>query len=103
MSGATQTGSNTVQYLNPEEMHRNQAFTQVVVVTGNVKTIYVGGQDAVNAAGEIVGRGDIAAQTEQVLQNIQTALIAAGAAVKHIIKWNLYVVQGQPLQPGFEA
>jgi enamine deaminase RidA (YjgF/YER057c/UK114 family) len=30
-------------------------------------------------------------------------LKAAGAGLEHIIKWNLYVVQGQPIQPGFEA
>jgi enamine deaminase RidA (YjgF/YER057c/UK114 family) len=73
------------------------------VVTGTVKTVYVGGQDAVDATGNIVGKGDIKAQTEQVLKNIQTALAAGGAGLEHIIKWNLYVVHGQSLQAGFEA
>ena len=90
-----------VQYLNPDGMHRNPAFTQVVTVSGPVKTVYVGGQDAVNGAGEIVGKGDIVAQTEQVFTNLQTALEAAGAGLEHIIKWNIYIVQGQPLGPAF--
>src|SRR5699024_3296810 len=87
----------SVQHLNPETMHRNPAFTQAVVVSGAVKTIYVGGQNAVDASGTIIGKGDIAAQTEQVLKNIQLALAAGGASIEHVIKWNLYLVQGQPL------
>ena len=93
----------TVQHLNPETLHRNPAFTQAVAVSGAVKTVYVGGQNAVDISGKIVGQGDIAAQTEQVMKNIQAALAAGGASLEHVIKWNLYLVQGQPLQPGFEV
>jgi enamine deaminase RidA (YjgF/YER057c/UK114 family) len=92
-----------VQHLNPDALVKNPAFTNVVVVTGAVKTIYIGGQDAVDSTGAIVGKGDIAAQTEQIMQNVQAALEAAGARLEHVIKWNVYVVQGQPLQPGFEV
>ncbi len=95
--------SGQVQYLSPDTMHKNPAFSQVVVVSGPAKTVYVGGQDAVNANGEIVGKGDIKAQTEQVLKNVQAALEAAGARLEHVVKWNIYLVQGQPLQPGFEV
>ncbi|AAM30198.1 RidA family protein [Methanosarcina mazei] len=92
-----------VSYINPDDLHKNPAFTNVVAVTGQVKTIYIGGQDAVDASGTIVGKGDIKKQTEQVLANLQAALKAGGAELEHVVKWNLYVVQGQPLQPGFEA
>lgn len=50
-----------VQHLNPKELHHNPAFTNVVAVTGPVKTIYVGGQNATTATGEIVGKGDLRA------------------------------------------
>jgi hypothetical protein len=33
----------------------------VVVVEGPARTVYVGGQDSVDASGNIVGKGDIAA------------------------------------------
>lgn len=92
-----------VSYINPDDLHKNPAFTNVVAVTGLVKTIYIGGQDAVDASGTIIGKGDIKKQTEQVLANLQAALKAGGAELEHVVKWNLYVVQGQPLQPGFEA
>jgi enamine deaminase RidA (YjgF/YER057c/UK114 family) len=68
-----------------------------------MKTIYIGGQDAITPSGEIVGKGDLKAQAEQVLKNLQTALAAGGAGLEHIVRWNVYVVQGQSLQPGLEA
>jgi enamine deaminase RidA (YjgF/YER057c/UK114 family) len=92
-----------VQYLNPNGLHENPAFTNVITVTGPVKTVYVGGQDAVDASGTIIGKGDLKTQAEQILKNVQAALAAGGAQLEHVIKWNLYVVQGRPLQVGFEA
>lgn len=92
-----------VEYINPDRLHKNPAFTQVISVSGPVKTIYVGGQDAVDAQGIIVGKGDLQAQTAQVLANLREALAAAGAGPEHIIKWNMYLVQGQSLQEGFQA
>ena len=90
-----------VEHLNPETLHHNPAFSQAVAVSGAVRTVYIGGQNAVDASGAIVGQGDIGAQTEQVLQNLQAALAAGGASLEHVIKWNMYLLQGQPLQPGF--
>ena len=92
-----------MRYINPDSLIKNPAFTNVVVVEGNVKTVYIGGQDAINASGEIVGKGDIVAQTEQTLANLRVALAAGGAEPEHIIKLNIYVVEGQPLQAGFDA
>lgn len=93
----------SIQHLNPDTLHQNPAFTNVIVVSGSAKTIYIGGQNAVNTQGEIVGVGDIGAQTEQVMHNVQAALAAAGATLHDVIKWGVHIVQGQPLQPGFEV
>jgi enamine deaminase RidA (YjgF/YER057c/UK114 family) len=90
-----------VQHLNPQGLHQNPAFSQVVTVSGAVKTVYVGGQNGVDATGTVVGKGDIAAQTEQVFRNLEIALAAGGASLEHVIKWTIYVVQGQPVGPGF--
>lgn len=92
-----------VEYLYPEGLFRSRAYTPVVAVSGNVKTIYVGGTNAVDAAGQIIGKGDLAAQTTQVLKNIETALATAGARLEHVVKWTVYVVQGQSSMAGFEA
>jgi enamine deaminase RidA (YjgF/YER057c/UK114 family) len=97
------TMKGSVQRLNPDGLHKNPAYSQVGVVTGRVKTVYVGGQNAVEASGKIVGKGDIKAQSEQALKNVETALAAGGAKLEHVVKWNVYIVQGQAPLPGFEA
>lgn len=95
--------SNGIQYINPDGLSKNPAFSQVVTTQGKGKTIYVGGQDAVNARGEIVGKGDIGEQTEQVMKNLQTALSACGATFDNLVKLSIYIVQGQDLYRGFQA
>jgi enamine deaminase RidA (YjgF/YER057c/UK114 family) len=57
----------------------------------------------VDAEGNIVGIGDIAAQTEQVLRNLRTALAAAGAGPEHVVKGNVVVVDGQDFGSGYAA
>ena len=42
-------------------------------------------------------------QVEQILANLRAALAAAGAGPEHIIKWNIYIVEGQSLQAAFAA
>ena len=101
MSEPTVTGS--VQHLNPDGLHKNPAFSQAVVVSGRARTIYVGGQDAVDAQGQVVGKGDIGAQAERIFENLAIALAAGGAKLEHVIRWNVYVVQGQNPQPAFAA
>jgi enamine deaminase RidA (YjgF/YER057c/UK114 family) len=92
-----------VALLTPDGLVKSPAFSHVAVVSGPVRTIYIGGQDAVTADGENVGKGDLAAQTTQILTNVKTALAAAGAGPEHVIKWNLLLLEGQSIQDGFEA
>ena len=95
--------NNKVQFINPDGLSRNPAFSQVVMTQGKGKTIYIGGQDSVNAQREVVGKGDIAEQTEQVMKNLQTALAACGATLDNLVKLSIYIVQGQDLNRGFQA
>jgi enamine deaminase RidA (YjgF/YER057c/UK114 family) len=92
-----------VSYVSPEALHKNPAYSQLVVTKGPVKTIYVGGQNATNKEGQVVGKGDIKAQASQTLNNLKIALEAGGASLDHVIKWNIYIVQGQDSRVAFEA
>lgn len=93
----------SVEYLSPDGLHKNPAFSQVVVTQGSLRTIYVGGQNALDASGEIVGKGDVGRQAEQVFKNLDTALSAAGAQLANVIKWDVYIVDGQSPQPAFQV
>jgi len=93
-----------IEHLNPEGLHRNPAFTQVIAVSGPHKVVYVGGQNAVDArTGLVVGATDLREQTRQVFENLRTALAAAGAGLEHVVRWTVHVVQGQDPRPAFEV
>lgn len=92
-----------VSHLNPDGLHRSPAFSQVVVTSGTVRTIYVGGQHAVDPAGAIVGGGDIGAQAARTAGNLRIALASAGARVEDVVKWTFHIVQGQPMGPAMAA
>ena len=53
--------------------------------------IFVAGQVATNPQGEIVGKGDFAAQLRQVFRNLSAALISAGATFADVAKFTTYI------------
>lgn len=58
----------------------------VRVEVGDAVWVYVSGQLAFDAEGQLVGRGDLRAQTEQVYENLARILEANGATFEHVVK-----------------
>jgi 2-iminobutanoate/2-iminopropanoate deaminase len=54
-------------------------------------TVYVSGQIPLSAAGQLVGEGDVSAQTHQVLKNLTAVLAAAGLALTDVVKCSIFV------------
>lgn len=80
------------QYTNPSGLNVPRFYTHVVSAEGAGKLVYVSGQVSWDAAGNVVGKGDMRAQSEQVFKNVTTALAAAGAGWGDVIKMNGYMV-----------
>ena len=55
------------------------------------KMVFVSGQVSRNAQGETVGKGDIIAQTRQVLENMKSVLAAGGATMDDVVKVTVFV------------
>ncbi len=84
-----------IEHIRPDGMANNPAYTHVVAARGE-RLVHISGQVAVDAGGAIVGVGDLAAQTQQVMENLQTALGAARATFENVVKITTFVVGYQP-------
>ena len=85
----------TIELHNPEGLPKPDVYRQVAVATG-ARTAYLSGQVARDADGEPVGAGDLAAQVEQAVRNVNTAVTAVGGTFADIAKLTVYVVDLQP-------
>ncbi len=90
-----------ITHINPDELHKNPAFSQAVAAEGG-KTIYIGGQNGILADGAMAGN-TLAAQTEQAYKNLLVILKSVGASQKNVVKQTIYVVKGQDIREGFAA
>jgi reactive intermediate/imine deaminase len=59
------------------------------VMAGNL--IFVAGQVPVDASGQLVGAGDIGAQTRQVIKNVEAVLAAEGASLADVVSTTVYL------------
>jgi 2-iminobutanoate/2-iminopropanoate deaminase len=65
-------------------------YNQAIAASG--KLVFVSGQIAIDpATGAIVGEGDVAAQTQQVMKNLGEVLKAAGADFSHVAKTSVFL------------
>ena len=87
---------------NPAGLHSNPAFSQVVTVKGPSTWVFVGGQNAVDSRGNIVG-DELGAQTTQALRNVITALQCVNATPRNVVRLVIYIVQGQDVRAAFAA
>lgn len=66
-------------------------YSQAVAVTGG-RTLYTSGQIPLDPrTGEMVGSGDVRAQTEQVLDNLEAVLKAARMTWDHVVRCGIFL------------
>jgi len=87
-------------HLDPEELYRSPAFTQGVIAPA-ARTVYVGGQLGTDSTGQVLD--GVEAQSAQAMRNVLSVLAAAGTGPEHVVKLNIYLVNGVDAQAGYAA
>lgn len=85
----------TLELINPEALPQPESYTQVIAATGS-RLVFVAGQVADDAQGNLIGAGDLAAQAVQAFAYVGHALAAAGARPDQATKITIYVVSHRP-------
>ena len=92
----------STRHINHEGLHRSPAFSQAVVVEQPAKTIYIGGQNGVDADGKVVGP-TVGEQSLQAFRNLATILESEGASLANIVHWTIATVEGHSFDEGVAA
>src|SRR5437763_5609066 len=73
-------------------------YSHVVTAPPGGRIVFCAGAVALDANGNVVGKGDIVAQTRQVMENLRLALEAAGATFADVVKVTNYVLDASEWQ-----
>ena len=76
-------------YVRPDGSPPVNGYSHAVAFDGPM--VVVSGQVPVDAAGNVVGEGDVEAQVRQVFANLATALAAAGCGMEHLVKLTVFL------------
>jgi 2-iminobutanoate/2-iminopropanoate deaminase len=71
----------------PNNLHRPFGYAHAIQID---KTLYISGQIPLDMAMNVVGKNDMAAQTEQVYANLRKVLEDAGGTMRNIVMLNIY-------------
>jgi reactive intermediate/imine deaminase len=80
----------TIRHVRPPASPQAPRYSHAVVVESG-RLVFVAGQVAYDAQRHVVGKGDMAAQTRQVFENLKAVLADAGSDLAHVVRLNAYL------------
>ena len=91
----------SIQLLRPSSLVQSPVFNHVAVIPPGATQIHVGGQNAIDAEGNLIGADDVVAQVEQTMTNLRTALEAADATMADVVAMTVILADGVDLQAAY--
>ncbi len=81
-----------VERINPPGLFQMESFSQVVTAPAGSRFAFIAGQGAFDEQFQLIGAGDLEAQTVQALKNLRIAVEAVGSSVDQIVSSTVHVV-----------
>jgi 2-iminobutanoate/2-iminopropanoate deaminase len=85
----------TKQTIQPKSLNDPRPRYSQAILTEGGKLLFIAGQTASDKDGNVVGKGDIKAQTRQVFDNIKAVLDAAGGSLDNLVMTTTYITDRQ--------
>jgi len=92
----------SIRRINPPELGSPPGYSQIVDVSAN-RIVFIAGQTALDRDGNVIGRGDFAAQATQVFVNLTHALQASGCTAANLVKLTVFLTDMNNLTAYREA
>jgi enamine deaminase RidA (YjgF/YER057c/UK114 family) len=80
-----------IELVRPPQLAGEVPYAYAAVARGATTLVFTAGACPLDPAGNIVARGDVAGQAEQVMENLKAVLQAAGAGLRDVVKTSVYV------------
>lgn len=82
-----------VKFRNPDQVVTPKGYTHAVEIDlGTSKMLVISGQVALDKEGNLVGKGDLAKQSEQVFTNIKAIIEDAGGSMNDLVKIGIFML-----------
>jgi 2-iminobutanoate/2-iminopropanoate deaminase len=95
----SQSDTSIVKFTNPPVVSPGKGYSQTVQVDlGNCTMLVLSGQVPFDKDGNLIGKDDLAKQTEQVFSNIKNIIEDAGGTINNLIKINIYLLDANKVQ-----
>lgn len=89
--------------VNPWQWQDEFGFSHAVEVSRGEHVLYCAGQTAIDASGDVVHAGDMAAQVRECMDNLEAVLEASGYDLSHVVRLNLYTTDVDGLLAHWEV
>lgn len=99
VTSSSQTDTPIVKFQNSTSVSTPKGYSHSVEIDlGNCKMIMISGQVPIDKQGNLVGKDDLAKQTEQVFLNIKSIVEEAGGTMSNIVKTGIYMIDINQIQ-----
>ena len=85
------SSSDAVRLIRSEDLTARAPYAYAAVTEATARLVVTAGACPLDRSGATVAVGDVAGQAEQVMANLRTALLAAGADLDSVVKTTVYV------------
>jgi enamine deaminase RidA (YjgF/YER057c/UK114 family) len=82
--------SGKINFINPPQISPPMGYSHVAEIRSG-RIVYIAGQVALDPQGNLVGKGDLEAQADQVFRNLTAALAAVGCTSRDVAKFTVFM------------